>query len=96
MNSIEICHYKGFSAQALVYKDGSGDPRAHVRTFKVAVRISRDDDPARTSSLFKLPLGAPYESLGDARRAGWEHARQIIDGKVPGSSLEASAEAPQA
>jgi hypothetical protein len=87
MNGIEISHYKGFSAQALVYKNGSGDPRSHVRLFNVAVRIARDDDPAQATSLFKLPPGS-YESLGDARRAGWAHARTLIDSLAPGATLD--------
>lgn len=88
MPNIETSYYKGFSVQALIYRHSSGEGRTHERLYDVSIRIGRDDDPAHATAVFKLALDKPFMNFGDARRAGEAHARQIINGNVPGASLE--------
>lgn len=96
MDYVEISHYKGFSVQALVYRHDSGEAGTHTRLYDVSVRIRREDDSAQAASIFKLALDRPFLNLGDARRAGEAHARKIINGAVPGSSVEELGSHPKA
>jgi len=96
MSDIEITYYKGFSVQALIYKYIPRSGRARERLYDVSVRIGRQGDSAITSPVFKYPLLEPFMNLGDARRAGVAYAHKIINGDVPGSSMEAPNTGPEA
>jgi len=95
MSDIEITYYKGFSVQALIYKYVPRTGRARERLYDVSVRIGRKGESTIASPVFKFPLTEPFMNLGDARRAGVAYAHKIINGDVPGSSLEALTTGPE-
>ncbi|WP_374625298.1 hypothetical protein [Pandoraea sp.] len=79
--------YKGFRLETLVFRehDAASVEGKHDRTFGVSVRISRtsldDLENATDSKLYRLD-GQPFDSIGEARRAGNAYAQTLIDDLV--------------
>jgi len=94
MSTIQVSYYKGFSVQALIYKYDPVFKRSHERVFDVSVRIGREGVALQDAPVFKYPLRDPFVNFGDARRAALAYAHQVIDGAVPGVSVD-QATAPQ-
>lgn len=76
--------YKGFRLETMVFRGQYPDSieRKHDRTFVVAVRLTRAmiEDLAYSgeSKTYKLQ-SLPFDSIGDARRAGNEYAQKLVD-----------------
>ncbi|GAB3625326.1 hypothetical protein PTE30175_01519 [Pandoraea terrae] len=83
--------YKGFEIETLVYPQSNGDGfvSRRDRTYGVAVKISRAvaDVTDKTSRVFKLKSQTPFESVGEARRAGDQFGQSIVDGKIDDMSI---------
>ncbi|MBN9094592.1 MULTISPECIES: hypothetical protein [Pandoraea] len=86
--------YRGFRLETLVFHDPAGDPngRKHERLLAVSVRISpvdaEDRAPSDDSRVFRLE-SVLFDSIGDARRAGDEYARSLVDGFFDRSAAQA-------
>ncbi|MGN6234205.1 MAG: hypothetical protein ACTHNZ_23950 [Trinickia sp.] len=83
--------YKGFAigVQALrrAKEPDQADDAPH--RFDIVVTISRRASGDRgKSEMFGVPEHAPLEDQLEAHRIGVQYARDIIDGKVDGSSIE--------
>ncbi|VVD64085.1 hypothetical protein [Pandoraea fibrosis] len=79
-----IPFYRGFRLETFVFRhhDTDSAKRQHDRTFGVSVRISRTtlEDPAQSTDpkVFRLE-SLPFDSIGEARRAGNSYAQSLID-----------------
>ncbi|ALS62012.1 MULTISPECIES: hypothetical protein [Pandoraea] len=79
--------YKGFRLETMVFRGQHPDSieRKHDRTFVVAVRITRatleDLDYSGESKTYKLQ-SLPFDSIGEARRAGNNYAQGLVDNLV--------------
>lgn len=83
--------YKGFRLETLVYReiDAFAVEGKRDRTFGVAVKISRStlNGPAASESkVFRLQC-VPFESIGEARRAGDAYGQSLVDGSPEGSPI---------
>lgn len=82
--------HKGFEIQTLIYPNhdmhGIQIKRVPKRDqgYQVSVRIFRAGivPTDLTSRMFKLSEALSYDAIGEARRAGEKHGREIIDGDV--------------
>lgn len=84
-------HYKGFEihVQALRRAKERDEPDDGPRHFDIVVTISRSaSGESGKTEMFGVPEQAPFDSPIDATRAGIEYARQIIDKKVEGESVD--------
>jgi hypothetical protein len=83
--------YKGFAiaVQALRRaKEGNEAPDG-PRRFDIVVTISRQlSGEHGKSAMFGVPEHDPFESQIEAHKTGVQYARDIIDGKVDGQSVE--------
>ncbi|TKC87248.1 hypothetical protein FAZ69_18110 [Trinickia terrae] len=83
--------YKGFAiaVQALRRAQESGEAPDAPRHFDIVVTISRElaGEHAK-SEMFGVPEHEPFASEFDAHRTGVQYARDIIDGKIDGQSVE--------
>lgn len=80
--------YKGYSVKPLVFRHQQEGVQTRDRSFNVAVSIGRSNDPAHAVITFRMPVVSIFDSFGDARRAGEQFGQDIINGKVPGCSLD--------
>ncbi|MFK0376486.1 hypothetical protein [Pandoraea sp. NPDC090278] len=86
--------YRGFNLEILVFLDPDTPQasRKHERLLAVSVRItpnaSIDSVPPSESRVFRLET-VLFDSIGNARRAGDEFGRTLIDGFINKASLEA-------
>ncbi|VVE41564.1 hypothetical protein PNO31109_04182 [Pandoraea nosoerga] len=86
--------YRGFRLETCVFReqDAGSIERRHDRTFGVSVRISRtsENDPASSSApkLFRLD-GSPFDSIGEARRAGEAFGRSWVDDLIRSTEVQA-------
>lgn len=83
--------YKGFSigVQALRRAKEPGEPSGAPRRFDIVVMISRNASGERgKSEMFGVPEHEPLDDPIAAHKIGVQYARDIIDGKVEGSSVE--------
>ncbi|VVE02792.1 hypothetical protein PEP31012_02205 [Pandoraea eparura] len=79
-----IPSYRGFRLETLVFHnpDVAPEGRKHERLLAVSVRISPaapDEAASSDSKVFRLER-VLFDSIGDARRAGDEFARSLVDG----------------
>ncbi|MGC7403300.1 hypothetical protein ACPWR0_05590 [Pandoraea pneumonica] len=80
-------YYKGFRLETLVFREQDPDSteRKHDRTFGVSVKISRttleDLAPSGDSQVYRLQ-SLPFDSIGEARRAGNAYAQALVDNFV--------------
>lgn len=84
-------HYKGFeiNVQALRRAKDRDDPDDGPRHFDIVVNISRSSaGESGKSEMFGVPDQEPFASPIDAVRAGIDYARQIIDKKIEGESVD--------
>jgi len=82
--------YKGFAigVQALRRAKEPHQPEDAPHHFDIVVTISRNASGERDKAeLFGVPEHAPLEDQIEAHRIGVQYARDIIDGKVDGSSV---------
>ncbi|AJC20389.1 hypothetical protein [Pandoraea pulmonicola] len=86
--------YRGFRLETCVFReqDAGSTERKHDRTFGVSVRISRISENAPASSLeprlFRLD-SLPFDSIGDARRAGEAFGRSWVDDLMRSTEVQA-------
>jgi hypothetical protein len=83
--------YKGFAigVQALRRAKEPDQSDGAPRRFDIVVTISRRASGDRgKSEMFGVPEHAPLEDPLEAHRIGVQYARDIIDGKIAGSSIE--------
>jgi hypothetical protein len=84
-------HYKGFEihVQALRRAKERDEPDDGPRHFDIIVTISRSaSGDSGKSEMFGVPEQEPFDSPIDATRAGIDYAREIIDKKVEGESVD--------
>jgi hypothetical protein len=84
-------HYKGFEihVQAMRRAKDRDDPDDAPRHFDIVVTISRSaSGVSGKSEIFGVPDQEPFESPIEATRAGIDYARDIIDKKVDGESVD--------
>jgi hypothetical protein len=84
-------HYKGFeiSVQALRRGKERDEPDDGPRHFDIIVSISRSaSGESGRSEIFGVPEQEPFDNPIDATRAGIDYAREIIDKKVDGESVD--------
>jgi hypothetical protein len=84
-------HYKGFeiNVQALRRAKDRDEPDDGPRHFDIIVTISRSaSGESGKQEMFGVPDTEPFDSPIDATRAGIDYAREIIDKKVDGESVE--------
>lgn len=84
-------HYKGFEikVQALRRARERDDPEDGPRHFDIVVTISRSSSgESGRAEMFGVPDQEPFESPIDATRAGIDYARDIIDHKIEGQSVD--------
>lgn len=88
-----IPFYRGFRLETFVFRhqDAGSVERKHDRTFGVSVRISRTtlEDPTSSTDpkVFRLE-SLPFDSIGEARRAGNSYAQSLIDDIVRDGLVE--------
>lgn len=91
MFTIVLPVHKGFEIQTLIYasKDRYGVPVKRGQGYDVSVKIFRAgiEPTTVTSRVFKLSRVHSYDAIGEARRAGEEHGRSVIDGDVQDQSV---------
>lgn len=83
--------YKGFSigVQALRRAKEPGEAHEGPRHFDIVVMISRMASGERGKvEMFGVPEHAPLPDPIAAHKVGIRYARDIIDGKIEGSSVE--------
>jgi hypothetical protein len=85
--------YKGFELHALVYPRNKKNHRAFTKSdegYDAAVRICRPgaEQASANSSVFRVSRIWPFDGAGEARLACSAHAKRIIDGEIPGQSVE--------
>lgn len=83
--------YKGFAigVQALRRAKEPDQSDDAPRRFDIVVTITRRASGDRAKpEMFGVPEHAPLEDQLQAHRIGVQYARDIIDGKVEGASLE--------
>jgi hypothetical protein len=83
--------YKGYAigVQALRRAKEPDEPPDAPRHFDIVVTISRKASGERgKSEMFGVPEHAPLSDQIEAHKIGLQYARDIIDGKVEGSSVE--------
>jgi hypothetical protein len=83
--------YKGFSigVQALRRAKEPDQAPSAPRHFDIVVMISRNASGERgKSEMFGVPEHEPLDDQIAAHKLGLQYARDIIDGKVDGSSVE--------
>ncbi len=84
-------HYKGFEikVQALRRAKDRDEPDDGPRHFDIVVAIARSSaGQSGQAVIFGVPDSEPFASPIDAMRAGIASARQIIDNKIEGQSVE--------
>ncbi|WP_321791065.1 hypothetical protein [Caballeronia sp. J97] len=84
-------HYKGFEikVQALRRAKERDEPDDGPRHFDIVVTIAKSaHGESGRSVMFGVPEQAPFDSPIDATRAGIDYARDIIDNKVEGQSVD--------
>jgi hypothetical protein len=84
-------HYKGYEikVQAMRRAKERDEPGDGPRHFDIFVTIARSAaGPHARSEMFGVPDAPPFDSPIDATRAGIDYARDIIDNKVEGQSVE--------
>ncbi|MCE4062700.1 hypothetical protein LXM60_21080 [Pandoraea sputorum] len=87
--------YRGFRLETFVVRecDSSTVERKRDEALGVTVRVSQTSESDLTISLnpklFQLDT-LPFDSIGDARRAGDEFGRSIVDDIIRQSEAEAS------
>jgi hypothetical protein len=84
--------YRGLEIYPLVYphQPRSADGARHYDAgFDAAVKICRrgTDNTLSTSRVFRVTVGSPFSTTGDARIASASHAERVIDGMVAGQSI---------
>ncbi|MFJ2992459.1 hypothetical protein [Pandoraea sp. NPDC087047] len=85
--------YRGYRLETFVFRDQDAAPAEHKhdRTLAVSVRISQSaaDDPASPfePKLFRLE-SVLFDAIGDARRAGDEFGRSLVDDIIHGNQTE--------
>ena len=82
--------YKGYSigVQALRRAKEPNEPSMGPRRFDIVVMISRLASGERgKSEMFGVPEHEPLDDPIAAHKVGLQYARDIIDGKVDGSSV---------
>jgi hypothetical protein len=83
--------YKGFAiaVQALRRARENGEAPDGPRHFDIVVTISRQlSGEHGKSEMFGVPEHDPFDSQIEAHKTGLQYARDIIDGKVDGQSVE--------
>jgi hypothetical protein len=84
-------HYKGFEikVQALRRAKERDEPDDGPRHFDIVVTIARSSSgESGKAEMFGVPEQEPFDSPIDATRAGIDYARDIIDNKVEGQSVD--------
>ncbi|KND61145.1 hypothetical protein BVER_02899 [Candidatus Burkholderia verschuerenii] len=84
-------HYKGFEihVQALRRAKDRDEPADAPRHYDIMVTIARSSKgESSRSAMFGVPDQEPFDSPIDATRAGIDYARDIIDKKVDGQSVD--------
>lgn len=82
--------YKGFAigVQALRRAKERDEAPDSPRHFDIVVTISRKASGERgKSEMFGVPEHEPLEDQIEAHKVGVQYARDIIDGKIEGSSV---------
>src|SRR5690349_4850623 len=82
--------YKGFAigVQALRRAKEPDESADAPRRFDIVVTISRKASGERSKAeMFGVPEHAPLDDQIEAHKIGVQYARDIIDGKVDGSSV---------
>jgi hypothetical protein len=82
--------YKGFSigVQALRRAKEPDEALDAPRRFDIVVTIARKASGERgKSEMFGVPEHAPLDDQLEAHKIGVQYARDIIDGKIAGSSV---------
>ena len=82
--------YQGFAigVQALRRAKEPDQPDDALRRFDIVVTISRTSSGEHAKAeMFGVPEHAPLSDQIEAHRIGAQYARDIIDGKVDGSSV---------
>lgn len=83
--------YKGFAigVQALRRAKEPDEAFDGLRRFDIVVTISRKASGERgKSEMFGVPEHAPLGDQIEAHKIGVQYARDIIDGKIEGSSVD--------
>jgi hypothetical protein len=83
--------YKGFAigVQALRRAKEPDEAPNAPRRFDIVVTISRKSSGERgKSEMFGVPEHAPLGDPIEAHKIGVQYARDIIDGKIEGSSVD--------
>ena len=83
--------YKGFEikVQALRRAKERDEPDDGPRHFDIVVTIARSSSgESGKAEMFGVPEQEPFDSPIDATRAGIDYARDIIDNKVEGQSVD--------
>ncbi|CAJ0852994.1 hypothetical protein R20233_00093 [Ralstonia sp. LMG 32965] len=92
MDAYPICRYKGFDVYPLIYlfdAPREWHERRPDRSYSASVLICDEGELPTTehSRIFALPADH-WESIGVAKRAAMKMAEAIIDGFVPGASIQ--------
>ncbi|PTB16925.1 hypothetical protein C9I57_31110 [Trinickia symbiotica] len=83
--------YKGYAigVQALRRAKEPDEPADAPRRFDIVVTIARKSRGERAKAeMFGVPEHAPLDDQLEAHKIGLQYARDIIDGKVDGSSVD--------
>jgi hypothetical protein len=83
--------YKGYAVgvQALRRAKEPDEPPEAPRRFDIVVTIARKASGEHgKTEMFGVPEHAPLSDELEAHRIGLDYARDIIDGKVEGSSVD--------
>jgi hypothetical protein len=91
MSTLQPGIYKGFELYPLVFSRAFARFDGHSRYaegYDIAVRICRAGSGAAGGSrVFRLQLEDSVPDFGVARRIAYQRGRDIIDGKVDGTSV---------
>ena len=83
--------YKGFAIAVLALRRAKEVDEAAdgPRRFDIVVTISRQLSGEHSKSeMFGVPEQDPFDSQIEAHKTGVQYARDIIDGKIDGQSVE--------
>lgn len=91
MDAYPTCRYKGFDVYPLIYlfdPPREWHERRPDRSYSASVLICQEGEPPniKRSRIFPL-LAIQWENIGTAKRAAAKMAEDIIDGFVPGQSM---------
>jgi hypothetical protein len=84
--------YKGFEIHPLVFvrkHEPFTKKSDWEQGYDISVRICRPGAGPGTaeSRVFRIEREHPFDQLGDARRFAKDHGERVIDGTIPGESV---------